>query len=270
MNYKSGEVKTFEGKTVLITGASAGIGKVFAEKLAAQKAKLLLVARREQNLEKLAAELREKHGAQVDYFKSDLSRHDSPWNIFEWVRSKDYQIDCLINNAGFGAYGSFDTMPREQIQAMINVNVSALVELTRIFLPEIKARKGGLIQVASTASFQPIPFLSVYAATKSFVRSFSEALWAENRDIRVLCLCPGNTESEFHDTAGIHQKKVFLRATTEELVDFALHKYQNSNHPTHVHGNRNSIVAFSTRFSPTRLALWIARKIYEMRTGSSH
>lgn len=260
-------MKTFEGKTILITGASSGIGKVFAQKLAAAKATLLLTARREDELKKLSEELSAKYGIETHYFKADLSLPDAPAKIFEWVRSQNCQVDCLINNAGFGAYGRFDSMPAEQIQAMIQVNVNALVELTRIFLPEIKTRKGGLIQVASTASFQPIPFLGVYAATKSFVRSFSEALWAENRDIRVLCLCPGNTESEFHDTAGIHQKKVFLRATSEELVDFALRKYQSSSHPTHVHGTRNSIVAFSTRFSPTRLALWIARKIYEIRAG---
>ncbi len=263
-------MKNFEGKTVLITGASAGIGKVFAEKLAEKKANLLLIARREQHLEKIAQDLREKHGIHVDYFKSDLSRVDAPWHIYEWVRSKDYHVDCLINNAGFGAFGRFDTMPMDQIQAMMQVNMNALVSLTRLFLPEIKAQRGGIIQIASTAAFQPIPFLALYAATKSFVKNFSKALWAENRDVRIFCLCPGNTESEFHDTAGIHQKKVFLRATTEDLVNFGIDKFLNSSRPAGIHGFLNSVVAFSNRLAPTRLALWIARKIYEIRTGASH
>jgi len=261
---------SFENKTVLITGASAGIGKVFAEKLAAQKANLLLVARREPNLEKLAVDLRARHGVHVDYFKSDLSRPDAPWHIYEWVRSKDYQVDCLINNAGFGAFGAFDTMPMDQIQAMMQVNMNALVALTRLFLPEIKVRRGGIIQIASTAAFQPIPYLGLYAATKSFVKNFSKALWAENRDVRIFCLCPGNTESEFHDTAGIHQKKIFLRATTEDLVDFGIAQFLGTSRPASIHGFLNSVVAFSNRFAPTRFALLIARKIYEIRTGSSH
>ncbi len=262
-------MKTFAGKTVLITGASSGIGKIFAEKLAAAKAHLLLTARRGQNLQAIAADLRARYGVTVDYYQADLSRDDSPWNIYQWIRSKDYKIDFLINNAGFGSFGRFDTMPMEQVQAMLQVNVQSLVALTRIFLPEIKVRQGGIIQIASTAAFQPIPYLALYAATKAFVKSFSEAIWAENRDIRIFCLCPGNTESEFHDAAGIHQKKVFLRASTEALVQFGLNKFLTSSAPTRIHGVLNSILAFLNRMSSTRLALAIARKIYEIRTEQS-
>ncbi len=259
-------MKNFQNKTVLVTGASSGIGKVFAEKLAASKAKLLLTARREDQLQKLATELSQQHGVEVDYFKADLSRPDAPWQIHEWTRSKKLQVDLLVNNAGFGSYGRFDQMPINELQAMMQVNVQALVLLSRLFLPEIKLRKGGMIQIASTAAFQPVPYLALYAATKAFVKSFSKALWAENRDVRIFCLCPGNTESEFHDTAGIHQKKVFLRATSEELVQFGLSKFLNSNAPVGVHGVVNSILAFSNRLAPSRLALAITRKIYEVRT----
>lgn len=259
-------MKTFEGKTVLITGASSGIGKVFAEKLAASKAKLLLTARREDALKKLSAELMERYGVEAHYFKADLSRADAPWQIYEWTKSKNLQVDVLINNAGFGSYGRFDESAIEEVQAMMQVNIQALTVLTRLYLPEIKVRKGGIIQIASTAAFQPIPYLALYAATKAFVRSFSKALWAENRDVRIFCLCPGNTESEFHDAAGIHQKKVFLRATTEDLVQYGINKFLNSNAPAGIHGTMNTLLAFSHRLISTRFGLWALKKIYEIRT----
>jgi len=263
-------MQTFENKTVLITGASSGIGKVFAQKLAAAKAKVLLVARREAHIEKLAQELAEQYGIEAHYFKCDLSRADAPWQIHEWMRSRNFQVDLLINNAGFGSFGRFDEMPVEELQSMMQVNMNALVLLTRLFLPEIKKNKGGIIQIASTAAFQPIPYLALYAATKAFVKSFSEAIWAENRDIRILCLCPGNTESEFHDTARIHQKKVFLRATTEDLVRFGIKKYLQSNAPTRVHGALNTLLAFSHRLIPSRFGIKALKKIYEVRTGKKH
>lgn len=259
-------MKDFAGKTILITGASSGIGKVFAEKLAASKAKLLLTARREDRLHQISSELSTRYGIEVHCFKADLSRSDASWQIFEWIRSKGFQVDVLINNAGFGSYGRFDESAIEEVQAMMNVNIQALVLLTRLFLPEIKSRKGGIIQVASTAAFQPVPYLALYAATKAFVKNFSEAIWSENRDVRIFCLCPGNTRSEFHDLAGIHQKKVFLRASTEDLVQYGLNKFLNSNNPTGVHGWANAGVAFSNRLIHTRLGLWVARKIYEIRT----
>lgn len=260
-------MKSFENKTVLITGASAGIGKVFAEKLAAQKANLLLTARRENVLSEMAADLTKRYGITAHVFKSDLMVPDAAYQIYDWTKALGKTVDVLINNAGFGAYGRFDEMACESSQGMLQVNVQALVTMTRLFLPEIKKQKGGLIQIASTAAFQPLPYLALYAATKAFVKTFSEGIWAENRDIRVFCLCPGNTESEFHDTAGIHQKKVFLRATTEELVSFGLEKFLHTDAPTRIHGAMNFVLAFSNRFIPPRVALWVAHKLYEIRAG---
>ncbi len=259
-------MKSFEGKTVLITGASSGIGKVFAEKFAASKAKILLTARREDRLHQLSKDLSARYGVEVHYLKADLCAADAPRQIYEWSKSGNFKVDLLVNNAGFGRYGRFDEMPAEELQAMMQVNIQSLVWLTRLYLPEIKSRKGGIIQIASTAAFQPLPYLALYAATKSFVKSFSEAIWSENRDVRIFCLCPGNTQSEFHDLAGIHQKKVFLRASTEDLVQYGLNKFLNSNNPTGVHGWANAGVAFSNRLIHTRLGLWVARKIYEIRT----
>lgn len=259
-------MKSFHGKTVLITGASSGIGKVFAEKLASSQARLLITARREENLQTLASELSSKYKAEVHYLKANLSRSDAPWQIHEWTRSLGFQVDVLINNAGFGGYGRFDKMPSENIQAMMQVNMQALVLLTRFFLPEIKSRKGGIIQIASTAAFQPLPYLALYAATKSFVKSFSEAIALENPDARIFCLCPGNTQSEFHDAAGIHQKKIFLRASTEDLVEFGLSMFLKSRLPTAIHGVMNNILAFSNRLIPTEFGLQVAKKLYEIRT----
>lgn len=254
---------SFTGRTVLITGASSGIGKVFAEKFAEHKANLILTARREENLKSLCADLAARHHIRADFLACDLAAPEGPKRLHDWVRAGNYKVDLLVNNAGFGGYGRFADEPLDTWLKMIQLNVHSLVELTHLFLPEIKKQRGGIIQIASTASFQAVPYLAVYAATKSFVRSFSEALWAENRDIRVFCLCPGNTESEFHAMARIHEKKVFLRATTEDLVEFGIKAFLKSRSPTKIHGTVNFILASLNRMVPSRTALWFTRKLYE-------
>ncbi len=179
--------------TALITGASGGIGKCFAEKLAAKNTNLIIVARSENKLNALAQQLEQQHNIQVDVIVKDLSQTSAPQEVFDAVQAKGLSVDLLINNAGFGDYGEFiQTDCDRQIQ-MIQLNNIAVVALTHKFLPQMRERgSGSIINVSSIAAYQPIPYLSIYAATKAFVRSFSEALWAENRQygVRVLVVSP--------------------------------------------------------------------------------
>jgi hypothetical protein len=192
--------------TALVTGASMGIGAAFARELATRQYNLVLVARSEDKLQAIAADLRTRYGIKVEVIVADLTNASAPCSIFEILTNWDWSIDLLINNAGFGDYGEFATRDRDKQLAMMQLNMLALVELTHLFLPAMQARgSGSIINVASTAAFQPMPYLSVYAATKAFVLSFSEAIRAENRHlkIKVQCLCPGATESSFATVSGL-------------------------------------------------------------------
>ncbi|MEA5565825.1 SDR family oxidoreductase [Anabaena sp. UHCC 0399] len=190
--------------TALITGASGGIGRAFAQELAARQTNLVLVARSEAKLHQLAQELQEQYKIQVDVIVKDLTEVDATAAVFDITKTKGLTIDLLINNAGFGDYGDFAKSDRDRQVKMVQLNVLALVDLTHKFLPLMRQRgSGNIINVASITAFQPIPYLSVYAATKAFIVSFSEALWAENREygVRVLVTCPGPTETEFFTEA---------------------------------------------------------------------
>jgi uncharacterized protein len=214
--------------TALITGASGGIGKAFAEELAARKINLVLVARSEEKLNQLAKELQDKYNIQVDVIVKDLTEPNAAAAVFDVTKIKKLTIDLLINNAGFGDYGDFAERDGERQVKMVQLNILALVDLTHKFLPLMRQRRSGsIINVASIAAFQPIPYLSVYAASKAFVLSFSEALWAENRDygVRVLASCPGPTETNFFTEADLPVSfagKSSQISTSEEVVHDAL------------------------------------------------
>lgn len=191
-------------KTALITGASSGIGEAFAQELAARKTNLILVARSEDKLQKLANQLQSQYQIQADVIVQDLTAPAATNSVFEAVSLKGLTIDLLVNNAGFGDYGNFATRPLQKQVNMIQLNITALVELTHLFLPGMQQRQSGaIINVSSIGGFQPLPYMSVYGATKAFVLSFSEALWAENQDsgVKILALCPGPTESDFFQRA---------------------------------------------------------------------
>jgi uncharacterized protein len=189
--------------TALITGASSGIGAAFARELATRKTNLVLVARSQDKLQQLAEQLQEQFQINTQVIVQDLSKPGAAQAIYDAIASA-MTIDLLINNAGFGDYGKFlDRELSKQIE-MIQLNITALVELTYLFLPAMKQRqKGAIVNVSSIAGFQPLPYMSVYAATKAFVLSFSEALWAEYKDsgVSILALCPGATESNFFKVA---------------------------------------------------------------------
>src|SRR5712692_3888982 len=211
--------------TTLITGASSGIGEAFARKLATRGHNLLLVARSEDKLINLCNELGRINGTRAQYVALDLSEPEAPARLFEDTRKRDLRIDFLINNAGFGSLGDFTKLDLARELNMINLNVRALVDLTNRFLVPMRERKNGtIINVASTAGFQPVPFMATYAATKAFVLSFSEALWEENRPygIKVMALCPGVTNTNFFAAAHMQKPPGRVAQTAEDVVDTAL------------------------------------------------
>lgn len=190
--------------TALITGASGGIGKAFAEELATRNNNLVLVARSEEKLHQLASELQAKHNIKVDVIVKDLTEPGSTADVFNYTKDKGITIDTLINNAGFGDYGEFAERDGERQLQIVQLNVMALVDLTHKYLPLMRQQRSGtIINVSSIAAFQPIPYMSVYAASKAFILSFSEALWAESREygVRILCVCPGPIETNFFTEA---------------------------------------------------------------------
>lgn len=215
----------FRHKQCLITGASSGIGAEFARQLAARGADLVLVARREDRLEAIAAELREEHGVRADVFVADLSEPDAARDLMSRVRDAGRDIDLLVNNAGFGHYGEFTDMESDRIADLIHVNVRSVAQMAHAVLPAmLERRSGAVINVASTAGFQAIPFMAVYAATKAFVLHFSEGLWGETRKqgVVVQALCPGFTKTEFMDEAGLPSTAAPGRISVQAVVESSL------------------------------------------------
>lgn len=195
----------YKGRTALVTGASAGIGAAFARELAARGADLILVARREQRLKELATELERLHGVVAHVVTADLSSENAATDVRAATDALGLRVDVLVNNAGFGAYGRYESIDpiRDHEQAM--VLVMAVVDLTHAYLPDMVGRgDGAIINVASGASFQPMPYQAVYAAAKAFQLSLSDALWAENRTrgVHVVACCPAATDTEFFDVIG--------------------------------------------------------------------
>src|SRR5438094_5315570 len=249
--------------TTLITGASSGIGEAFARKLAALGQDLLLVARSEDKLIALCNELGRNHNIRAQYVALDLSEPDAPTRLIAETRERNLEIDFLINNAGFGSMGDFAKLDLELELKMIDLNVRSLVELTHRFLTSMRERKGGsIINVASTAGFQGVPFMATYAATKAFVLSFSEALWEENRPhgIRVMALCPGLTETAFFAAAHMQRPPARLAQTPEEVVDTALRALKRGKGHI-ISGWTNFFMIESERLVPRSLSARVAATV---------
>ncbi len=209
---------TYKNKTALITGASSGIGASFARALAERGMNVVLVARSEDKLRELAAQLTEQHGRQAQMVVADLSLPGAAQQVFAAISALGLTVDLLVNNAGFSTYGDFETISPAREQAEIAVNVAAVVDFTHAFVPAMLTRgEGAIINVASVGAFVPIARQAVYAATKAFVLSFGEALWVEyrKRGIRVFTLCPGGTETEF---ANVIEVDVALKLDTPQSV----------------------------------------------------
>lgn len=249
-------------ETVLITGASSGIGAELARLFAADGSNLVLVARREEQLRALGQDLEQRHGVQVRVLPSDLSRQQAPREVVDRLAAWNVDIDVLVNNAGFGSLGTVAELATQQQLDMIQVNVLALTHLTRLLLPGmIDRRRGAVLNVASTAAFQPGPRLAVYYATKAFVLSFSEALAEELRGsgVAVTCLAPGPTETEFASVAHAERARLFRWGTmSSESVARAGHDGLRRGKVLVVPGLRNRLLAFSVRLAPRALARKVA------------
>jgi uncharacterized protein len=188
----------YPGRTALITGASSGIGKAFAQELARRGMNVVLVARSDDKLRLLGTELQQAYGIRAEAISIDLSQDGAAMKVHETVRASQLEINLLINNAGFLNYGAFEQIAPDLDRQQVMLNVAAIVDLTHAFIPDLLAHPdSGIINVSSSGAFQPMPYMAVYGATKAFVLSFSEALWAEyrRRGLRVLALCPGPTKT---------------------------------------------------------------------------
>jgi short-subunit dehydrogenase len=253
----------------LITGASSGIGEVFARRLAARGRNVLLVARSEEKLITLCNELGRSNSIRAQHVGLDLSLPESPARLFEEAEKRNLSIDLLVNNAGFGSFGDFSKADLARELNMIDLNIKALVELTYRFLQPMRERKqGAIINVASTAAFQGVPFMATYAATKAFVLSFSEALWEENRPfgIKVMALCPGVTETNFFEAARGEKPPARASQTPEEVVETALRGLARGKSLI-ISGWINQVMTESERLFPrslvTRMAGRMMRGRYE-------
>jgi uncharacterized protein len=249
-------------ETVLITGASSGIGRELARLYAADGARLVLVARNKDRLRELADELAAKTGAEAQIIPADLSRPTSPREIVQTLAQRHIDVDVLVNNAGFGARGRIADLGTDRQLEMVDVNVAALTQLTALLLPSmLERRRGAILNVASTAAFQPGPNQAVYGATKAYVLSFTEALAEEVRGsgVRVCCLAPGATDTGFASQAGMVGTRLFRRGVMDPTrVARAGHDGIRRGKTVVIPGMRNRILAFSVRLSPRAFVTKIA------------
>ncbi len=241
-------------KTALVTGASAGIGRELARIAATDGHDLVLVARRRDRLEALAAELTTAHGVHVTVIDADLSDRATPATIAERLRNENKPVDFLINNAGFGNCGLFAEAVLEREVEMIHLNIRALLQLTHLFLPEMLARKSGrILNVASVAGFVPGPYMATYYASKAFVLSFTEALSHElgGTGVTITASCPGPTATEFSAVAGSNKAKL-SRLGVADAAPVALHAYRAmmAGKVVAIPGLMNKLIAQSTRLAP--------------------
>ena len=256
--------------TALVTGASSGIGLELATLLARDRHNLILVARSRDRLEAIARGLTEEYGVSVTILARDLARPESPPAIAREVEERGLRVEILVNNAGFGVYGQFAETPIAKELDMIQVNVTALTHLTKLFLPAMRAnRRGRILNVASTAAFQPGPLMAVYYATKAYVLSFTEALANElaGSGVTVTALCPGPTITDFQKEAGLEGTRLFHSRLVMNAPEVARAGYEGMLRGKRIviPGAGNFFLVEALRVSPRRLVTAIARRIQEAK-----
>lgn len=258
-NHSAKMTTILRGKTVLVTGASSGLGTDFARQLAAQGCHLILAARRLERLQELQAEISTRYGVKVDCIAIDLAAPDAPQQLYEQIKAAGQTVEVLVNNAGHGLYGEFWQTPWTSLHQMLELDMVALTQLTHLFVAEMVARDSGyILQVASTGAFQPTPTYAAYSAAKSYVLSLGEALRYELRHTHVTCtvLCPGVTRTEFFEVAG-QRMTTYQRLTAMDSAEVArigiaaLLKGRSYV----VAGRINALFAWSIRFLPRRLVV---------------
>lgn len=259
-----------QGQTALITGASGGIGYELAKLFARDHYNLVLVARSPERLKQVANELQNESGISVKTVVLDLSEPWSAKSLFEQLQQEGIRVDVLVNNAGFGGFGEFAAMTQEEILGQISLNITALTHLTRLFLPAMLERRSGkIMNVASTAAFQPGPLMAVYYATKAYVLSFSEALANEvgKSGVVVSCFCPGATDTNFQKRAGMENSRLFKKIGAMKVDVVARDGYRGlmAGKTVVISGMQNWLVAESVRFAPrglvTAISRWVSQKV---------
>ena len=259
-----------KNKTALVTGASSGIGRAFAEQIAAAGGHLVLAARSTKTMQTLAEELHKRHGVSVKVIGIDLSEAGAAERLHAEVTREGMVVDLLINNAGYGKWGSLLTVDREVYANMIALNVQTVVDLCHLFLPHLRTVRGGILNVASTAALVPVPYAAVYAASKAFVLSFSESLHGEekSRGVTVTALCPGGTETGFAKVA--RGKEVEFRGMTADAVATAGLKAWLAQKPYVVPGSNNYLSAgLLPRFLPRAAVIRIVAGMWSKIAGEA-
>jgi uncharacterized protein len=259
----------WRGKWALITGASAGIGRAFAFELAAGGTDLILTARRSDRLAELANELRAKYKIEVEVCVADLAQQNGPAEVFEFTSRKGFDVELLINNAGFGVFGEFAKCDLSRELEMIQVNIAAVVHLTRLYLsPMLTRRHGDILILASTAAFQGVPYLNTYSATKAFDLHFAEGLAEEVKryGIRVCALCPGSTTSEFSEVAGQPENVLRKRESAEKVAHVGLKALVDGKSSV-ISGWKNILGAEAQRLLPRRVVTRVVEKAFRPKAG---
>src|ERR1051326_5882825 len=261
-----GEARIGSGQTALVTGASAGIGIDLAECFAKDGYDLVLAARTESALVEVASRLAKTHGVKATPIAVDLEAIGGAAKLAQEIEKRGLTVDVLVNNAGYGQVGAFDGSDISTQLGMIDLNDRALVELTHIYWPTMLAnRRGGVLNVASTAAFQPGPLMAIYYASKAFVLSFSEALWEEARGtgVKVSCLCPGPTVSKFRERAGTGKVRLSKTGTPMASMPVARMGYEawQANRRVIITGTRNRVIASLVAFMPRTTVLRLVRNL---------
>lgn len=251
-------------KTVLITGASSGIGEQTAIVFAEKGFNLVLVARRLDNLKKIKANLIDKYDIAIELISLDLSKTNSAETLMKNLDELKINSDILINNAGFGIKGDFVESDNDKVEQMMILNMITLTKLTKFIAAKmIKNGHGHIINIASAVAFQPVPKFAVYSATKSFVLNFSEAIGYELKDknIKVSVICPGATQSEFAEVAGFDEGAFnFKLPTSRDLAEY-IYNEMSKGSTTSIHGLKNKILVFTSRISPRKMIVNLAGKM---------
>jgi hypothetical protein len=255
----------WRGKWALVTGASSGIGSALAEELASGGAHLVLTARRRQRLTQLRKRLRTAHAVQVEVVAADLDQPDAPEKIFAFTNKRGIQVDLLVNNAGVGSYGEFRASDRPRELGIVQVNCSAVVHLTHLYLPGmVERRSGDILIVASTGAYQGVPYMATYAASKAFDLLFAEALAEEVKryGVRVCALCPGPTVSEFQKVAGVpEQMAAGMEERADQVARIGLQALAAGEHSV-ISGFTNWLGVEVQRIAPRRFVTYAAEKLF--------